>query len=283
MASVHGPIVDSLNTQLLMGSANTLDHAGFILSASAQNGQELWRVILPVEDPTVWNPATGMFGFNQFPSTRARFTADGLTAYVLTATATGDNNTSRSFVYSLNAGTGTAPVPTSVVSRKTHDSAGEFDISLPLTGSPGVECRSGGANNDHVVVFSFPSAVTLGGASIAPQAGMSGSIAGTPEVSPDGRTVTLNLTNITNAQTITMTLTGVTSSTGTGNVIVPMSLLTGDTNADRAVNSGDALQTRNRSGQATDPTNFRSDVNADGFVNSGDTTIVRARSGDFIP
>ena len=40
---------------------------------------------------------------------------------------------------------------------------------------------------------------------------------------------------------------------------------------------GDALQTRNRSGQATDETNFRSDVNADGFVNSGDTTVVRGR------
>ena len=49
------------------------------------------------------------------------------------------------------------------------------------------------------------------------------------------------------------------------------------------VNAGDALQTRNRSGQATDATNFRSDVNADGFVNSGDTTVVRARSGTFLP
>jgi hypothetical protein len=57
----------------------------------------------------------------------------------------------------------------------------------------------------------------------------------------------------------------------------------GDTNGDRFVNSGDALQTRTRSGQATDATNFRSDVNADGFINSGDTTLVRARSGTFVP
>ena len=35
------------------------------------------------------------------------------------------------------------------------------------------------------------------------------------------------------------------------------------------------MQTRNRSGQTTDATNFRSDVNADGFINSGDQ-IVRA-------
>ncbi|MEY2529683.1 MAG: hypothetical protein QOJ05_1773, partial [Verrucomicrobiota bacterium] len=90
---VDGPIVDPFNTQLVMGSADTLDHAGFIISASAQNGQENWRVILPLEDPTVWNPGVGMFGFNQFPSTRARFTPNGQAAYIHTATATGDNNT----------------------------------------------------------------------------------------------------------------------------------------------------------------------------------------------
>ena len=62
-----------------------------------------------------------------------------------------------------------------------------------------------------------------------------------------------------------------------------LGVLVGDTNGDGFVNAGDALQTRNRSGQATDATNFRSDVNADGFVNSGDTTAVRARSGTFLP
>ncbi len=49
------------------------------------------------------------------------------------------------------------------------------------------------------------------------------------------------------------------------------------------VNSGDILQTRNRSGQATDATNFRSDVNLDGFVNSGDTLFVRTRAGTSLP
>src|SRR5205814_1989532 len=42
-----------------------------------------------------------------------------------------------------------------VVSRKTHGSAGDFDIHLPLTGSPGIECRTGGANNNHTLVFTF--------------------------------------------------------------------------------------------------------------------------------
>ena len=78
-----------------------------------------------------------------------------------------------------------------------------------------------------------------------------------------------------------MTLLGVNN--GTSTITVPISFLAGDTNADRVVNSGDVLQTRNRSGGTADSTNFRSDVNTDGAVNSGDTSIVRARSGDFLP
>jgi len=62
-----------------------------------------------------------------------------------------------------------------------------------------------------------------------------------------------------------------------------MSFLLGDTNGDRSVNAGDALLTRNRAGQTTDSTNFRSDVNIDGSVNSGDTLVVRNRSGDSVP
>ena len=90
-------IVDPQNTQLVLGSANTLNKAGYIKSASAQDGHELWRVTLPKEA-----------GFNQFPDSRARFSPDGTTTYVITATATGDNNTSRSFVYALDASLGAA-------------------------------------------------------------------------------------------------------------------------------------------------------------------------------
>src|SRR6185436_20787322 len=59
----------------------------------------------------VWNPWIGEFGFNQFASTRARFAADGRAAYIHTATATGDNNTSKSFVYSLDTSNGAPPPP----------------------------------------------------------------------------------------------------------------------------------------------------------------------------
>ena len=48
----------------------------------------------------------------------------------------------------------------SAVSRKTHGSVGTFDINLPLSGEPGVECRSGASTGDHQVVITFSSPVT---------------------------------------------------------------------------------------------------------------------------
>ena len=101
---VAGPVVDPQNTQLLLGSATTLNFPGYIIAASAQDGHELWRVNLPAEA-----------GFNQSTDTRARFAPDGLTAYLITYTATGDNNTSRSFVYALD----TAATATQALLRST--------------------------------------------------------------------------------------------------------------------------------------------------------------------
>ncbi len=169
------------------------------------------------------------------------------------------------------------PTPTQIVSRKLHNGA-SFDINLPLTGNSGIECRSGGVSNDYQVVFTFPSAVSFNSAAVT--AG-TGSVSGS---SGNGTTtIAVNLTGVTNAQNVTVTLQNVSNGTNAGDVGVQMGILVGDTNGDRFVNTGDALQTRNRSGQATDGTNFRSDVNADGFVNSGDATVARSRSGTALP
>ena len=168
------------------------------------------------------------------------------------------------------------PTPTQVVSRKLHNSA-PFDLNLPLTGTPGVECRSGGASNDHQIVLSFPNTVTLDRAAVTSGAGSVSS------ASASGTQIFVNLTGVTNAQTITVTLFGASDGTATGNLDVPMSLLIGDSNGDRVVNVGDVQQTKNRSGQVADGTNFRSDFNTEGNVNVGDALIARSRSGQFIP
>ncbi len=107
-----------------------------------------------------------------------------------------------------------------------------------------------------------------GGASVI---GGTGSVVGSPTFS--GHTMTINLTGVIDAQTLTISLTNLTDtfSQVIASATLGASFLIGDTNGDRMVNAGDAVQTRDRSGQATDATNFRSDVNLDGLVNSGDT------------
>ena len=135
------------------------------------------------------------------------------------------------------------PQPTSVVSRKTHGMPGAFDIDLSLTGNAGIECRSGGTNSDYQIVFTFPTAVTLGGASVTPAPGKSGRMVGQPNLSADGKTVTLDLTNVTDAQTIAVTLSGVSNGTNTNDVTAQMKLLVGDTNGNGVVNASDVSQT----------------------------------------
>jgi len=64
---------------------------------------------------------------------------------------------------------------------------------------------------------------------------------------------------------------------------VLMKVLAGDTNEDSRTNVGDTNQTKSRSGQLTDGTNFKSDVNLDGRINVGDTNFVKAHSGHSLP
>ncbi len=165
----------------------------------------------------------------------------------------------------------------SVVSRKTHGAAGDFDINLPLAGTPGVECRTG---PNYTLVFVFTRNLTSGSASVTSGAG---SVVATPTISEN--TITVNLSGVTNAQTTTVTVHGVTdvSSQGLPDTSVSVGFLIGDTNGDRFVNSGDSTQTKNRAGQTTDGTNFRSDVNENGTINSGDSLVVKSRAGTSLP
>ena len=134
-------------------------------------------------------------------------------------------------------------------------------------------------NSDHQVVFTFPSAVTLSGATVTPEPGKSGSVAGPPIIRPGGRTVTVNLTDVTDVQTITITLLGVNNGTSTNDVDVRMRLLLGDTNANGVVNASDVSQTKSQSGQAVTSSNFRTDVVVNGTINASDLALVKSRSG----
>ena len=185
---------------------------------------------------------------------------------------------------------GATPTVQSAVSRTTHGGAGTFDINLPLTGTPGIECRTTGATQDYTMVVTFSGNVTVAG---SPQAqvtsgtgcvGSAGTCTGNIMVS--GNTVTIPLTNITNAQTINVQINGVNSAGADApatDFTIPMSILIGDTNANGTVNAGDVAQTKGRFGQAVDATNFRSDVNANGALNATDSAIVKQNSGTSLP
>lgn len=174
--------------------------------------------------------------------------------------------------------------PMGAVSRKTHGAAGDFDIDLPLAGTPGVECRTGGTTNDYTVVVTFDATVS---STPPPQAQVtsgigtvgSGGVANGGAVTVSGSTVTIPLTNVANSQSINVRLNNVTVGATTGDADIPLSVVIGDSNGNGAVNASDVAQTKGRIGQAMGSNNFRSDVNANGSINAGDVSVVKSHAG----
>ena len=186
--------------------------------------------------------------------------------------------------YTLVGNAFCAPVADLVraVSRKTHGPAGIFDIDLPITGTRGIECRSG-ANGNHTVVFTFANPLTsVGGATVSSG---TGSVSSSAIDSSDPRNYIVNLTGVTNAQTITVILDSVNDSAGnsSASVSVPMGMLLGDVNSSRNVESGDVFLTRERNGRPISGGNFQSDLNASGRIDSGDVFIVRRQNPSGLP
>ncbi|MGI8435462.1 MAG: S8 family serine peptidase [Chthoniobacterales bacterium] len=165
---------------------------------------------------------------------------------------------------------------TSAVSRKVHGSAGTFDIPLPLTGEPGVECRNSGGND--TIVLTFSGAVVSGSASVSGGTGtvMSSSVS--------GNTMTIELSGVSDVQKVTVTLSGV---TGSGSQFLPttslsMNVLAGDVNASKSVSSSNVAQIKAQAGNV-DGTNFRSDVAVSGVINSTDIGLTKSLVGHSVP
>jgi hypothetical protein len=166
-----------------------------------------------------------------------------------------------------------AAVPfVTVASRKTHGNAGVFDVSLPLTGTPGIECRIGqGANsNNHQVVFTFAAPVSVASATC-------GGAAAT--ATPKGNQVTVDCNGVANAQTITVSLAGVNDGCSTFNVGAPMGVLLGDVNGNRVVTNADVslVKAQVAAGGNVDLSNFRDDVNANGVISNADIGLTKAQ------
>jgi autotransporter-associated beta strand protein len=177
------------------------------------------------------------------------------------------------------AGPGQILATTKAVSRKVHGAAGSFDVDLPLTGSPGIECRSGGGSGgDYELVVTFYNPVTFTNAAVTAGTGFVASTSG------NGTTlVTVNLSGVANAQTISVALFNLNDGVNTTNLVIPMGVLIGDVNANRVVNATDVAQTKAQVGQPVTTSNFRADVNPNGIINASDVIHVKGLSGTFLP
>lgn len=168
----------------------------------------------------------------------------------------------------------------SAASRKTHGSAGDFEIDLPLGGPAGIESRSEGANG-HNLVFSFDGDLDPAQENLE-VAFSDGQLAGTPVVS--GSTLSVRVTGVPNASRCTISLSGLKSAAGAiYDGSLTFAVLEGDTNASQFVNVADAAGIRQQSGQPVNAANFRSDINANGSINVGDAAVQRQRSGSSLP
>lgn len=175
------------------------------------------------------------------------------------------------------AGTAATLQLVSAVSRRSHRTAGTFDVSLPLTGAPGVECRDGGGS--YSFVFNFTTNVISGTASVT----AGSATVGAPTFA--GTTMTVPLSGVSDVQTLTLTLTGVTD---TSSQVLPVTsvsakMLIGDVNGDKTVNNSDLSLTKGQVGMAVTSANFREDVRISGTITSADVKVVKGANGHILP
>ncbi len=192
-----------------------------------------------------------------------RFASDGLTGL-----AVGANGT---ILRTDNGGKGDELQFLAAASRKGH-----FDVDLPLTGTPGIECRDGGARGNYNLVLTFNKPLI----SVDEAATSCGTVNGVI-INPEDQTqLRVSLTGVAcNAEDLILTVTGVQDDAGgvLPTLNVTMTLLLGDVSGDGILNSTDVQQTKSVLKERTDASNFRADINADGRIDAVDFAIVKAQ------
>jgi hypothetical protein len=68
-----------------------------------------------------------------------------------------------------------------------------------------------------------------------------------------------------------------------GDVVVPLNVLLGDTNSSGTVSATDIGQTKANSGIPVTAATFRTDVNVNGVINTSDIGAVKSASGTMLP
>jgi hypothetical protein len=161
----------------------------------------------------------------------------------------------------------------SAASRLTHGAAGTFDITMPLTGTSGVEDRSSSTYN---AVFTFDAPVTSGEVTVLSGTATVGAI------SFSGNSMTAQLTGVTSAEVVTLHVQNI-NGDGLPHGDVPFGFLTADVNANRIVDRPDQQQINTDKNQPVTSSNFRDDINLSGVVDRSDVQSVQTNRGHSIP
>ena len=161
----------------------------------------------------------------------------------------------------------------SAASRLTHGTAGTFDITMPLTGTSGVEDRSSSTYN---AVFTFDAPVTSGEVTVLSGTATVGAI------SFSGNSMTAQLTGVTSAEVVTLHVQNI-NGDGLPHGDVPFGFLTADVNANRVVDRPDQQQIQTDKNQPVTSSNFHDDINLSGVVDRPDQQSVQTNRGHSIP
>ena len=171
--------------------------------------------------------------------------------------------------------TPTPPTLVSAALRRTHGSAGTFNLPLTLVAAPGInhnpatEPRQGPA---HTIVFTFDKPVSAATATITEGTG----VAGVPTFS--GNDVIVALTGVPDQQYVTVALANVASSDGGtgGSGTARVGFLLGDVNQSRVVSVADLGLVNAQLSQPVTAANYLLDVNVSGTLSLADKGVANA-------
>jgi hypothetical protein len=162
------------------------------------------------------------------------------------------------------------------VSRKTHGSAGTFDITLDTTQaiSSAVTVEPRAIGSGHKIVFQFSGAITAAGTVTTTD--LLGAAIGSATATAVGNTVEVTITGVADAKRVRVALAGV---NGSVSAATSIGFLVGDVNDSRSVTSADINRVKGKTGSAVSASTFMYDVDASGAINATDTSTVKQRSG----
>jgi hypothetical protein len=257
----------------------TLLTSGQALVAGGTSGG--WGVCNDLTSAELYDPATGVwFPTGDMTHARSGHTATLLPNGQVLAAGGSDcegNILSSAELYTPGGGTGNLNL-LSAASRQTHRT-GTFDIPLPLTGNPGVECRS---VTSKTIVMTFSNNVT--GADSASTS--CGTITGISVDPSDAHNLLVSFDGPgCNAVVVTVTANNVHDDQGNtlASASANLGILVGDVTSSGNVKNGDVSAVQAVEGQQANASNFRSDVNLDGKINRADVKIVKSFRGTRLP